>query len=53
MEYATEMIIKAKKNNLKIIEVPINFYRDKRNRKPHLRTIQDGIKHLRTIIKNI
>ena len=53
MEYATEMIIKAKKNNLKIIEVPINFYRDKRNRKPHLKTIQDGIKHIATLIKNI
>lgn len=53
MEYATEMIIKAKKANLKITEVPINFYKDKRNRKSHLRTIQDGFSHLKTIVKNV
>ena len=28
MEFATEMIIKARKNNLKIAEIPINFYKD-------------------------
>ena len=49
MEYATEMIIKAKENNLKITEIPINFYKDKRNRKSHLRPIRDGIKHLQII----
>ena len=52
MEYASEMIIKAVKANLKIKEVPINFYKDKRNKKPHLRTIRDGIRHLKIIIKN-
>ena len=50
MEYATEMIIRAKKNNLKICEVPINFYKDGRDRKSHLRPIQDGIRHIKTII---
>ncbi len=49
MEYASEMIIKAAKNNLKIKEIPINFYKDKRNRKPHLNTIKDGIRHLKII----
>lgn len=52
MEFATELIIKARKNNLKIAEVPINFYKDKRNRKSHLRTVRDGIRHLKIIIKN-
>lgn len=51
MEYATEMLIKAQKANLKIAEIPINFYKDKRNKKSHLRTIQDGFRHFRTIIK--
>ncbi len=52
MEYASEMIIKAAKNNLKIKEIPINFYKDKRNKKPHLNTIRDGFRHLKLIIKN-
>lgn len=52
MEYATEMIIKAKKADLKIVEVPINFYKDKRNKKSHLRTFKDGIRHLNIIKTN-
>lgn len=52
MEYATEMIIKAQQNNLKIIEIPINFYKDKRNKKSHLKTIPDGIRHLQLIHNN-
>lgn len=51
MEFASEMIIKAKQANLKIIEIPINFYKDKRNTKSNLRTIRDGIKHLKLIRK--
>ena len=53
MEYASEMIIKAAKENLKIKEIPINFYKDKRNKKTHLRTIRDGIRHLKIILINI
>lgn len=51
MEFASEMIIKASKASLKIKEIPINFYQDKRKRKSHLRTIRDGIRHLNIIIK--
>lgn len=50
MEYATEMIIKAQKENLKIKEIPINFYRDKRDGKSHLKTVKDGIRHLKVIL---
>lgn len=50
MEYASEMIIKAQKRRLKIAEIPIRFYKDKRNRKPHLNTIKDGIRHLKVIL---
>ena len=49
MEYATEMIIKARKNNLKLVEIPINFYKDKREKTSYLRTIRDGIRHLKII----
>lgn len=51
MEYASEMVIKAQKNNLKICEIPINFYKDKRGRSSHLNTISDGIRHLKLILK--
>lgn len=51
MEYATEMIIKAQKQGLKISEVPINFYKDKRRNRSHLRTIKDGIRHIRLILE--
>ena len=51
MEYATEMIIKAKKANLKMIEIPINFYKDGRDKRPHLKTIQDGLRHLKLLLK--
>lgn len=51
MEYATEMIIKAQLSNLKITEVPINFYKDGRNGGSHLNTIKDGIRHLKVIYK--
>lgn len=52
-EYATEMLIKARKNNLKLTEVDIRFRKDKRGRKPHLRPISDGIRHLKVLIKNV
>lgn len=53
MEYATEMLIKAKKSNLAIKEIPINFYKDKRNKRSHLRSFRDGVRHLKTIIRYI
>ena len=53
MEYATEMLIKAQKKGLKIKEVPINFYKDKRKTASHLNTIRDGIRHFKTIFANI
>ena len=50
MEYASEMIIKAKINNLKMCEVKTILRKDLRNRKPHLRTIRDGFRHLFLIL---
>ena len=50
MEFATEMVVRAARSNLRIVEVPISLYPDKRNRKPHLRTFRDGWRHLRFIM---
>ncbi len=50
MEFASEMIVKAHLNNLKITEVPIILYKDGRNRKPHLNTWSDGWRHLRFLL---
>lgn len=50
MEFATEMLAKAGLTGLKVAEVPVNLYKDSRGRKPHLRTWQDGWRHLRLIL---
>ncbi len=50
MEFASEMIIKAKLANLKIKEVPIKFYKNKRGKSSHLHTIRDGIRHFKIIL---
>jgi len=50
MEFASEMVIKASKANLKITEIPITLHKDKRNRPPHLRTWRDGWRHLRFML---
>ncbi len=50
MEFASEMVIRSARAKLKIADVPCKLYRDKRNRKPHLRTWHDGWRHLRFII---
>ncbi len=50
MEFASEMMIKAKIQGLVIDEFPIDFKRDKRNRPPHLNTFRDGWRHMRFIL---
>ncbi len=50
-EFASEMLIKAKIHHLKIKEIPTNLFKDKRGRKPHLKTIRDGFRHLHLIHK--
>jgi len=50
MEFASEMVINAARNGLKITEIPIRLYRDKRSRPPHLRSFRDGWRHLRFIM---
>ena len=50
MEYASEMVVKAELNKLKIIEVPTTLKKDGRSRKPHLRTFSDGWRHLNFLL---
>ena len=50
MEFATEMIASAARSGLKISEIPVTLYPDKRDRPPHLRSFRDGWRHLRFIV---
>jgi len=47
MEFASEMVIKAALDGMRIGEIPIELRPDGRNRPPHLRTWRDGWRHLR------
>jgi glycosyltransferase involved in cell wall biosynthesis len=50
MEFASEMVVKATLNKLRICEVPTTLSPDGRSRKPHLRTWRDGWRHLRFLL---
>jgi len=50
MEFATEMIAGASRSGLRIGEIPVTLYPDKRDRPPHLRSFRDGWRHLRFIV---
>ncbi len=50
MEFASEMVVKATIFDLKITEVPTTLSPDGRSRPPHLRTWQDGWRHLRFLL---
>ncbi len=50
MEWASEMIVKARLAGWKMTEVPITLYRAGRSRSPHLRPWRDGWRHLRFML---
>ncbi len=50
MEFASEMVIKAKLLGLRTAEIPIKLRRDGRKRPPHLRPWRDGWRHLRFML---
>ncbi len=50
MEFASEMMIKAWIKQMKIVEIPINLYCDKRTREPHLQTRRDWRRHLKYML---
>jgi len=50
MEFASEIVVKATLNNLRIAEVPTTLSPDGRSRAPHLRSWRDGWRHLRFML---
>jgi len=50
MEFASEMVVKATLNSLRIAEVPTTLSPDGRSRAPHLRSWRDGWRHLRFML---
>lgn len=50
MEFASEMLIQARRAGLRIGEVPITFHPDRRGRPPHLHPIRDGWRHLKLML---
>lgn len=50
MEFASEMVVLASLNGLKITEVPTTLVPDGRKRKPHLNTWRDGWRHLQFLL---
>jgi glycosyltransferase involved in cell wall biosynthesis len=53
MEFASEMLIKASRLNLKICEVPINYYPRVKGSSSKLNSFRDGFRHLAFIIKSV
>ena len=50
MELASEMVVRATVEKLRIAEVPATLSPDGRDRPPHLRTFRDGWRHLRFLL---
>lgn len=50
MEFASEMVVKAALNDLRIEETPTTLKPDGRSRPPHLKTWRDGWRHLRFLL---
>jgi glycosyltransferase involved in cell wall biosynthesis len=50
MEFASEMVVKASLNELRLAEVPTTLRPDGRSRPPHLRSWRDGWRHLRFLM---
>lgn len=50
MEFASEMVVKAKLSGSRIGEVPVILYPDRRGRAPHLRSFRDGWRHLKFLL---
>lgn len=50
MEFASEMVVKAGLNHLKMDEAPTTLKKDGRSRPPHLRSWRDGWRHLKFLL---
>jgi hypothetical protein len=52
MEFASEMVVRAAVQGVAITEIPIHFHKDRRGRRPHLRSFRDGWRHLRLLLSH-
>ncbi len=50
MEFASEMVVKAGLNHLRMDEAPTTLKKDGRSRPPHLRSWRDGWRHLKFLL---
>jgi len=50
MEFASEMVIKTGIMKMKVKEIPIKLWKDKRSKPPHLNTWRDGWRHLKFML---
>ncbi len=50
MEFASEMVVKATLQRMRVTEVPTTLSPDGRSRPPHLRSWRDGWRHLRFLL---
>jgi glycosyltransferase involved in cell wall biosynthesis len=50
MEFASEMVVKASLQDLRIEDVPTKLVKDGRSRPPHLRSWRDGWRHLKFLL---
>jgi glycosyltransferase involved in cell wall biosynthesis len=50
MEFASELVVRAKLSGYDMVEVPTTLQPDGRSRPPHLRTWRDGWRHLRFLL---
>lgn len=50
MEFASEMVIRSAQANLRVNEMPVTLRKDGRNRRPHLNSVRDGLRHLRLLL---
>lgn len=53
MEFASEMVIRASRQGLRITELPIVLHPDGRGRAPHLRSFADGWRHLKLLLTSV
>lgn len=52
MDFASEIILKCAKKGYKIKEIPTTLKKDGRKTSSHLKTIPDGILHVKCLLKN-
>lgn len=49
MEFASEMICRAARSGIRMVEVPVTLRRPLATRRSHLRSVRDALRHLRVI----